>query len=98
MTPKHIIKLREGLRLTQQQLADMIGAQQPTVARWETGKNHPRGANLKALKKLEVEAVPVPKNTREYFKKIGRELGRCLQCNESFGDRSSAELLKHYEQ
>lgn len=74
----------------------MIGAQQPTVARWEVGRNKPRGANLKALKKL--EAVPVSKSTREHFKNIGRELGRCPECNESFGDRSSAELLKRHDE
>ena len=66
----NIVKLRKDLGLTQRQLADMIGAHQPTVARWETGKNEPRGANLKALKEL--EAVPVSKSTREHFKKIGR--------------------------
>ena len=97
MTPKQIVKLRKDLGLTQQQLADMIGAQQPTVARWETGKNQPRGANLKALRKLKIESVPVSKSTREDFKKIGRELGRCLECNESWGDRSSAELLKRHD-
>jgi DNA-binding transcriptional regulator YiaG len=54
MTPKQIIKLREALGFTQQQqLADTIGAQQPAVARWETGKNKPRGANLKALRELQ---------------------------------------------
>jgi len=53
MTPKEIVKLREQLNLTQQELADLIGAHQPTVARWETGKNEPRGANLKALKDLQ---------------------------------------------
>jgi DNA-binding transcriptional regulator YiaG len=53
MTPKRVVKLRQALGLTQQQLADRIGAQQPTVARWESGKNQPRGANLKALLELE---------------------------------------------
>jgi DNA-binding transcriptional regulator YiaG len=53
MTPKQIVKLREALGLTQRQFADRIGAQQPTVARWESGRNEPRGANLKALKELE---------------------------------------------
>ena len=56
MTPIQIIKLREDLGLTQQQLADMIGAQQHTVSLWETGKNRPRGANLKALTELHKKA------------------------------------------
>jgi DNA-binding transcriptional regulator YiaG len=56
MTPKRIITLRKRLGLTQQALADRIGAQQHTVARWETAQHEPRGANLKALRELEKEA------------------------------------------
>jgi DNA-binding transcriptional regulator YiaG len=56
MTPKRVVKLRQALGLTQQQLAARIGAHQPTVARWESGKNQPRGANLKALLELEKKA------------------------------------------
>jgi DNA-binding transcriptional regulator YiaG len=52
MTPKQIRIIRDALGLTQQQLAEMIGAQRPTVARWETGVNRPQGANLKVLKEL----------------------------------------------
>ena len=52
MTPEQVIQLREALGLTQQELADKIGAHQTTVARWETGINEPQGANLKALKEL----------------------------------------------
>jgi predicted transcriptional regulator len=58
MTPKHIVKLRQDLGLTQQQLADMIGAYQRTVPRWETGVNEPKGANLKALLDLWKKAYP----------------------------------------
>jgi len=52
MTPRQIVALRKTLKMTQQQLADKIGAQRPTVARWEIGENEPRGANLKALREL----------------------------------------------
>jgi DNA-binding transcriptional regulator YiaG len=52
MSPKEILRIREILKLTQQQLADTIGAQRHTVARWETGVNEPRGANLKLLREL----------------------------------------------
>ena len=48
--------LRKLLGLTQQKLADLIGAQRHTVARWEAGVNEPRGANLKALKELAAKA------------------------------------------
>jgi DNA-binding transcriptional regulator YiaG len=53
VTAKQIILLRRKLGLTQQALADLIGAYRETVARWEMGKNEPRGANLKALLELE---------------------------------------------
>ena len=56
MSPQQIRRLRKALNLTQQQLADMIGARQHTVARWETGRNEPRGANLKALRELIAKA------------------------------------------
>lgn len=52
MSPQQIFRLRNALGLTQQQLADLIGAQRHTVARWEIGQNEPRGANLKTLREL----------------------------------------------
>ncbi len=56
MSPKEILRIRETLALTQEQLARIIGAQRHTVARWETGVNKPRGANLKALRELAEKA------------------------------------------
>jgi DNA-binding transcriptional regulator YiaG len=56
MSPKQIKNMRQKLKLTQQQLADRIGAQRATVARWEIGMNEPRGANLKALLELQKDA------------------------------------------
>jgi len=61
MKAKQIVKLRKRLELTQQELADLIGAQRPTVARWEIGMNEPRGANLKALVELQQKAKKKPK-------------------------------------
>jgi DNA-binding transcriptional regulator YiaG len=52
MTPQQIRKLRQTLQLTQQQLADRIGARQHTVARWETGVNEPKGAYAMLLRQL----------------------------------------------
>jgi DNA-binding transcriptional regulator YiaG len=52
MKPIEIKRLRKRLDLTQQQLAEMIGAQRHSVTRWELGVHQPRGANLKALKEL----------------------------------------------
>ncbi len=56
MLPNDIKKIRQAFALTQQKLADLIGARQHTVARWETGRNSPRGANLKALRELAEKA------------------------------------------
>jgi DNA-binding transcriptional regulator YiaG len=56
MTPKRILKLRKALGFTQERFAKEIGAFRETVARWETGRNDPRGANLKLLLELEKKA------------------------------------------
>jgi DNA-binding transcriptional regulator YiaG len=58
MSPKQILAIRKSLKLTQQQLADRIGAQRHTVARWEAGANEPKGAYLKALNEVAVKARP----------------------------------------
>jgi DNA-binding transcriptional regulator YiaG len=52
MTAKEVQTLRRALGWTQQELANHIGAQRESVARWEIGANSPRGANLKALTEL----------------------------------------------
>jgi DNA-binding transcriptional regulator YiaG len=52
MSPQQIRRIRQALKLTQKQLANRIGAQRHTVARWETGVNEPKGAYLKGLKEL----------------------------------------------
>jgi len=56
MSPNDIKGIRRGLSLTQQKLADLIGARQHTVARWETGLHKPKGAYLKALMGLHEKA------------------------------------------
>jgi type I restriction enzyme M protein len=63
MSPSQIRAIRKSLNLTQQQLADRIGAQRHTVARWETGVNKPKGANLKGLKALAMKAKTKKKRT-----------------------------------
>jgi transcriptional regulator with XRE-family HTH domain len=37
MTQQDLVALRERLQLTQQELADKLGIDRVTVARWETG-------------------------------------------------------------
>ena len=52
MSPEQVRRLRKTLGLAQQQLADIIGAQRHTVARWELGWNVPKGANRRALDEM----------------------------------------------
>jgi DNA-binding transcriptional regulator YiaG len=53
MSPKQIRTIRKALGLTQQQLADLIGARPAAHGRtMGTGVHEPQGANLKALKDL----------------------------------------------
>lgn len=46
-----IKKYREEKNLTQQELADMLGVGQSSVATWETGKATPRADKLIAMAK-----------------------------------------------
>ncbi len=52
MSPEEVKKLREGLGLTQEQLAHELGVSFATVNRWENGKRSPTGLSLKALSDL----------------------------------------------
>jgi hypothetical protein len=52
MTPQEIKQLMRELRLTQQGLADTIGAHPITIADWTRGASTPRGLYLKALMDL----------------------------------------------
>ena len=52
VTPEQVRKLRERFGLTQEEFAAQIGSNRVTVARWETGKNEPRGLYLRALEDL----------------------------------------------
>jgi DNA-binding transcriptional regulator YiaG len=42
-------RLRQTLRLTQQELAAQLGVRQQTVSEWETGLYQPRGASARLL-------------------------------------------------
>ncbi len=52
MNGKEIKEKREAKGWTQQQLADMIGVHQVTVARWETDKRTPHPAVIRMLRML----------------------------------------------
>lgn len=55
-TPGYVRTLREAMGLTQKQLAQRIGVDPMTVARWEWGKTKPGESAIKALDKLRREA------------------------------------------
>ena len=52
MEAKEIIKLRKKHKMTQQQLADAIGVDRVTVARWETGQKRPSNLAKRQLARL----------------------------------------------
>ena len=47
--------LRSHLEMTQQEMADELGARQQTVSEWETGKYRPRGVSAKLLDRVAEE-------------------------------------------
>lgn len=55
MTPHEIVELREALRYTQQQLADLTGIGVASIARWENGYNIQNEAHDKFLRLLKYE-------------------------------------------
>ncbi len=55
-TPAYIRTLREALGLTQAQLAERIGVDKMTVARWEWGKLRPRPGSAAVLNGLRRDA------------------------------------------
>ena len=47
-----ITNLREGVNMSQEELADLMGVSRQTVCRWEQGINRPREAHLKKMCEL----------------------------------------------
>lgn len=48
---RYIRDLRRAADITQARLAELIGAQQPEIARWESGRTVPTGATLLAIQR-----------------------------------------------
>ena len=48
----NIKSVREGARMTQQELATALGINRSTVAMWETGQSHPRAQKLQELARV----------------------------------------------
>lgn len=67
---RKIYRLRRSLELNQAEFGKKVGASQPTVAKWERGKQIPDTANLKRLAALAGETIEefdqslLPKNER----------------------------------
>ena len=49
LRPDRIKQRRRALRLSQEQLAELTGVNQPQISRWELGENDITGATLTAL-------------------------------------------------
>jgi DNA-binding transcriptional regulator YiaG len=56
-SPGYIVRLREGLGLTQKEFAERVGVDKMTVSRWERGTVRPSTEALKAVEKLRKEAL-----------------------------------------
>jgi hypothetical protein len=56
-SPGFITALREGLGLTQQELAERVGVDKMSVSRWERGQIRPCAESLAALEAVRREAV-----------------------------------------
>ena len=52
MEGKEIIELRKKLKMTQQELADAIGVDRVTVARWEASNKRPSNLAKRQLARL----------------------------------------------
>ena len=57
--PEAVRALRRRLGMTQQEMADELGARQQTVSEWETGVYKPRGVSARALLRM-AEASGAP--------------------------------------
>ncbi len=62
--------LRKAVRLTQQQLADLLGVERVTVARWETGESPPSPAMSIAVRTVIAanEKAPVGELPKDAFR------------------------------
>jgi DNA-binding transcriptional regulator YiaG len=76
MTSKQIKSLRRALGITQKQLADMIGATQVTIARYETDVSRPTGAYLKLLKILNEQATKKVKSGEGAGRRVNKTTRR----------------------
>jgi DNA-binding transcriptional regulator YiaG len=56
MDPKRIREIRQGLRVTQEDFAHMVGVTFSTVNRWENGKSKPNRIAQRILVSLEKKA------------------------------------------
>ena len=46
---EHIRALRAHLRMTQEEVAALLGTRQQTISEWEVGKHRPRGTSVAML-------------------------------------------------
>jgi|GEM_PF-1044660 len=56
MTPGFIVSLREAIRLTQEQFANMLGVSKMTVSRWECGRMRPSSSVVASICELQRQA------------------------------------------
>ncbi len=57
---EHVRALRAHLRMTQDEVARLLGTRQQTVSEWEVGKHQPRGTSVAMLTRLAESSGFVP--------------------------------------
>jgi non-specific serine/threonine protein kinase len=62
-TPARLRRLRARLRLSQSQLANILGTTTVTVSRWEQGHHRPSASFLRAIARMEQEGLVAPTDT-----------------------------------
>jgi putative transcriptional regulator len=49
---EHVRALRAHLRMTQEEVAGLLGTRQQTISEWEVGRHQPRGTSVAMLTRL----------------------------------------------
>lgn len=68
-----LLNYRRTQKLSQKEVADLIGVSQVTLHNWESGKHQPLGSHLNKIYEICQYEIPSPKSERlevEYLKKM----------------------------
>ncbi len=55
MKAEEIRKLREGMKLSRREFAELVGVSHRTIEKWEYGTRNPRNIAIKTLKQIGIK-------------------------------------------